>query len=529
MFTLTSLDRRGLPKSFHYESTHPQLPERLLNASFEELHDALLIEPLKVALLEKSVEKVFNAIAALLKCDFREILLLQPHHLNRNGQQTAVTYFRFINNLAFDQTLQTAGETQYYSAWQARNLVVTDAAISALVQPVREHFRYVVDFNSLQIFRRLQCSPSQVSTPFGLIPFHLEVSFADVIESIRQHRPQDRVERFHIHSGTAFVAVEDSFLCTQMPFLLFRYSVVGSHPRFVSFSTLANQIDLIEIDDAALIERMISQYCDACRSLNTPAFSTNFSTDDNAPLGVDLFLLEEEGDRQRFQGGFARFNRSIDRFDRTFAEMQFAPMVSDYITLARDRYAPNCAASEIVAYVESFSTKRAYFDRIAAFFGGDPGDYPIIFPKADLEQWDELSDSKFLATVAQEMGCWLVAEDIFSNTLSPTKSRYGIRWAIYTDLIELLLIEEQYCRTRRGDYYPDDPATNRAIEAIVQHGITAVRTVRGERKLTKATLRVIAQMLHGCVDELISENWIAAPCLLPAPSLDHTLNHAVTN
>jgi len=446
-------------------------------------------------MLSPDVGKFFDAVADGIDCDRAEVLLLRSKQITRNNERIAVTYLQFRTNPGFDAILKNAGETRFDSAWQARNLVVTETAIATLAQPVADHFQVIVDLDTQEILKNR--SPSKRAAlsriAFNAIPFHLSIEIASVIEQIAAYRPHDAVKKLYIHNGTTFISVADLVqVWSRLPFLLFRYCDLSSKPSYVSFSTIANSVEEIALEtQPKRIKRMIARYLDACRLLDTQAFETD----------VTSTIAEHTRDREWLQGDFGRFAESLALFKLTFTNLPVIPLVSDYITLAHDRYGADSAAAGIIAYVDTAPSKRSYFDRIAQFFNHKPGAYPIVFSRTILERWDDLEDDEFLATLAHEIGHWLMLED--PNT-DQDEDLHGVRWAIYTDLIEGLLTEGSV-RTRHRSYHPDSSVANLAIEHTVKHGILALKAMMSDQGITKTMLSAIAQMTYSCVEEIANE------------------------
>lgn len=511
-------DRSGLPYFFK-QSEASDVSRRLVDNLFDELQDAVLTQQLKFAMLSDSIEKAFRGIAEVLECDRKELLLLQHRHVRRGGQKVCLTHFRLFNNYsAFGDMLRSDIKTRFSSGWDSRYAVITGVEIAALAQPICKHFRYVIDVNSLQVFRNKQFSERPTKdrqndgTGFTLIPFHWKVSAATVVKAIQTRQPQDQIERLEIYRGHEFVAVSKlSQIWTRFPFLLFRYSVVGGSPRLVSYSTITRQVEAVLIAREELAAEMIARYRENIRRSGTPAFEV-FEKDSDASI---LRQVEGDDSTSRFHGEFDRFDRSCTRVKRLFSDLRLALFVNDYTVFFEESEAK--AGAEIGTYIQHHPEKRAYFDRFTDCFYENTKSYryPIIFSRASLNRWDELSDNEFLITVAHELGHWFVAEDSF-NLFALCEMSHGVRWAIYTDLIEHLLVDKPYCLTRHRDHYPADTVINFEIEQIVKHGVSVLRSMAVEQGISKAQLRSMVDLLYQCIKELSSSKY---RCYVPAPHL----------
>ena len=239
----------------------------------------VIYEQLLGALAEKTLENVFIAIGAIFNCHYSQICLIEVHN-----EKSSLAYFRVPYNHRLNCYFRETGEAEFDYRVKAWDVNLTAAACRAISSHLPDFFSVVIDLKSLSIFttKEIPRFNEAPSSELGAIPFHVTVTRRDFDRALWNIRPSDRIKEhgLYIHDGSSFVKINDfpSFkIYSQIPFLLFRYSVENGKPRYVILATLTMRVEKVLFGGAdkksnMAIARTLSRYVASCQILQLPPF-----------------------------------------------------------------------------------------------------------------------------------------------------------------------------------------------------------------------------------------------------------------
>ncbi len=482
-------ERRWLPDAYPSWEQAEQFESFIPAKEFVRIRDQQTFEQVYEALQANKLSKVFDLLSDVFHCDRSEICLLEDRVVTRKGEKVPVVYFRYTYNPSFNDLLKEignakgTGKARFDASLKAWNMDLDDYTKDAVALYIGGFYRIVIDLNRMVILQNAHepemSAPKRVA--FLPLPFHIKIEKSKVIEAILSSRPSDFICRLYVHDGSCFVPYpEQEVFFTKSPFLLFRYAVNDGKPRYVSFSTLGMAVEYMSFGNESKKTTMaIARFMDTCRALRLPAIE----------IQPNDLMVETETLRIQLQGGFDRFSKSIETIHSVIPDMGFAPLCSDYVTLLSQDYGAESALTDIEAYVMPMPSRNEhYVTRIAEFFGYTPDDYPVIFTRSVLDNWNDQEDYYFLFTAAHELAHYLA----FEAPCPKDHDKHGIVWAVCQDLLEYLFVGE-YSMTGYDDYHADDLVTIRKIEYAVNNiGIPMLENIRLIRPLSKDDIKTVA-------------------------------------
>lgn len=476
--------QQHLPDVYADKERPAQAELRFAMKGFIRIQDRHCFERVLDALQASPIAKVFDLLSQVFDCDRSEICLLEDHIATRKGEKVPVVYFYYTYNQSFNDVLKSTGNAFFNPRVKAWNIVLDDNAKEIVGQSIGNFYRVVIDLSRMIIMQN-EKTPNQAAQTrmaFDRMPFHIPVRKSEIISAIMSSRPGDFIldDRIYINDGSEFVPYPDrKVIWTQLPFLLLRYPVPDGKPRYVSFSTLGKVVEYVSFgNDSKETSMMIARFMCACRILKMPAFE----------LEDENIIHPDDNLKNRLQGNFDRFSKSIEIVRSVIPDMGIAPLCSDYVTLVSQNHGADSKASNIIAYISP--PNKQYLAKIAEFFGHTTEDYPIVFTRSMLDEWNDQQDFQFLLTVAHELAHWLVFE---MRGEIPDEDAHGVAWAICQDLLEYLFVEE-YSMTEYAKYHPDNHDVIMDIERVVNDvGIPALEGIRSSRPLSKDDIKRVTR------------------------------------
>ncbi len=491
------MNRRWLPETYlsWEQSKKSELTLNLIG--FARLCEQRLFQRVSSALQAATIVKVFDLLAEVFECDKGEICLYENRIVMRDGQKTALTYFRYIYNESFNEVLKSTGEAVFSKNIKAWSLVLNENTKDVISERIGNFYRVVIDLSAMVIMLN-EMQPNvtaKTRSAFNSLPFHIAVKKSEIISMILAKREAEKIkeDQIYINDGAQFVIYpEQDLIFTRSPFLLFRYAVMNGKPRYISVSTLGMTIECISFgnyDKKTSIA--IARFMDTCRALKLPAFETS----------GDNVITEDLHHKDQLQGGFERFTDSINTIKTVISDLGFAPLCSDYVTLMSQRYGADSLSACIIAYVAPSTDDLHYLASIAAFFGYKKTDYPVVFTRQILDKWNEKEDYCFLVTSAHELAHCLVLENDGEFSYD---GDHGITWAICQDLLEYLFVGE-YSLTAFREYHKSNDDLIMLIEsAITNVGIPVLDEIQSMRPLHKSDIKKITKYCLLELTELIT-------------------------
>lgn len=280
--TRLQIARRDLPLRFSNVEASMSCQPALVLPGFRREADPAVIGAVRDALSLGSYPAAVNGIAEVLGCDRMGLLLVETFRAQRDGAKCDVLRLRFEYNPEVAAVVYASGRARYLKgrakAWE---IVRSEAAVSALLDALPAYFTAVVDLDALSISLNLAEPSLQAKSEavFDPLAQPAVVETSAIVSGLRAERPQDLIEREKVYiqagTGIGFVPLPAATtLRTTFPWLLLRYAVPEGKPRYVTYSTATQAVELVMFGTAAPgSQRAIALYADACRILGGLAFT----------------------------------------------------------------------------------------------------------------------------------------------------------------------------------------------------------------------------------------------------------------
>ncbi len=337
---------------------------------------------------------------------------------------------------------------------------------------------------------------AQAVTPFPCLPYHLGFSQDSIIASIRALRPSDvfSPEVLQIHDGDDFVAFDaDQLHYTQYPFLLLRYSVRGGGLRYVTYSTLAHEIEHIALGSSTEISTLIDLYCDTVITHGHPVIARH-------PFQL---IAETPALKAALLGLDDRLNHSLQHMQACVPDLAISLLPSNYVCL----YTPLAHAPEALGKIAQESAPQpaqAYLQQIGRHFGFKEQGQLIIYTPSELAEWHSAGPDQFMIAMARR-----IAERVFSPAevvtqgMAPQDSHQYSRSVLaallsrlYTGQYHLPKAEDQHATS--GHNLAGQSILTVYLDKIMRKtAIPALESIRQHRAPGKADLlRITSQSIR---------------------------------
>jgi|GEM_PF-5843036 len=332
---------------------------------------------------------------------------------------------------------------------------------------------------------------AQSIAAFPCLPYHLEFSQDAIITRIRALRPSDvfSPELLQIHDGDDFVAFHtDQVNYTPYPFLLLRYSVRGGGLRYVTYSTLAHEIEHIVVGSNAEISALIDLYCDSVITHGYPVIARlPFTLIAETPaLKAGLLAFDDH------------INHSLQHMQTCTPDLAIRLLPCGWVCL----YTQLPSTAETLSKASHGLTPQptqSYLQKIEAYFGVAGQGPLVIYSAVELAEWRAAGADSFMMLMAQR-----IAEHVFPITQQTTSQGQqhsrsvlaALLSRLYTGHYHLPKAEDQH--GMNGHTLAGQSILTVYLDKIMRKtAIPALESIRQHRAPSKADLlRITTQSIH---------------------------------
>lgn len=468
-------DRRHLPTVYplgkdSIEFTHE---------SFD-LHDSVDTSALASALSEPdTLIKVFDQLADFFSCERAQICLLERMTVKRENKNVPIILFRSTFNKNFNAFLKESEAVKfqnYRKTWSAPEGDESQRVLNGL----HDFFHVVIDLQSLRVWINQGEASNAVKATLSFYPMagHIKLSARDIVSSFLAKRPNDlfKGDCIYIHTGKTFksIGIDDEFW-TRLPFLLVRYSVHNSVPRYISYSTLGGVVEDVSFGNSSKnTAKTIAKYIETCQGLKVEAMEFMPAT----------VIEMDQAARNATHGDFERFQSDFDDLARYLPDTHFAPLCSDYVTLLSSGHGADSNEEGIAAYVHlNDSYNEVYLSKIAAFFGYSKDHYPIVYSRSYLDSCYKAQCGGFLRTTIHELAHHL--EHKAARGKYPLGD-HGVSWCVMNDIL-CSIVTKEYCGSivYFNNYHPDKKEIGGLLEDVMDYALTRHDLLNEDRSFTQ--------------------------------------------
>lgn len=391
---------------------------------FTPVKDREDFEAVRRALVEESTfTKAVSAIADHFQVARCEVALVTK--LKASGSAQPAYRFQFPYNEDAKDVIKDAGDARFDKQRKSWTLTPSEDAGMEILQELDESIAILIDAESLAIhIGPVAPVADDISrAAFRHLPFHMQLSWVDILEHIRLARPRETVERdkMFYHDGRLFKPLpETPLIWTRLPFLLLRYAVSSGQPRYVSYSTVGGIVEQVMFGNSSRgTLGALARFTDTVRDLE------RYSPD---PLGKPVItaptndiIKEAEGQCSAWLGPFKGFSDILEAMAGMFPSAVPMLLCSDYTSLTSTGYGADSYRRGIDAYVDLRESSHAYYGAIRSFFPEPlPGAtlvtpatyFPIVVTRGVVESMASREDGEddFIALIARELAHWLIYE-----------------------------------------------------------------------------------------------------------------------
>jgi hypothetical protein len=433
-------------------------------------------------------------VAVIAGCDRNDVCVVERAGFLVDGECSKLS-FRYDFNSLVDDAMTSLGVATFDRNRKAWDIPNSKQILEQLDDLLSFFFKCVVDISTVSIYEN-SVSPTfsaETLVAFSPMPYYEPVDLEEVKAAIVAVRPQDegRIVKTCIHDGEQFWAWESGPRWTRMPFVLVRYSIGPSSPRYVGYSVLTKSAEfLIFVGHGDLYIAALARFRDACRIAGTPGFASIM------PAGESRY----EGGMLECQGGFSRFQPALDVIQEAIPGVKMAPLCSDYMSLTmcgrgRDSFAHGC-----IAYVVSSGAWQPFVTRVAAYFGYDEFSYPVVFSRQFVDEWAADFEKagmpspgmvRFFHTVGHELAHLFAEKRKRLFRVCDLGTAHSVGWSIWADLITLLLLDYAtgdavglFVPSHRQYSQPAPKTAEAMAEICVSDGLRLLQALRSRRSLS---------------------------------------------